>query len=308
LVKEKSLMTGTPMKNRYIFIILALLTLFLVIEVSFDIFGVFDSLFATYLLVIGFYLVYLAVVTFYVRQIEDDKTRLTAMKLTTVLLIGLTLSIGLFFWVESPDDLILILGIVWGAMAIALRDMVQNFFGSLIVIFMRIYRIGDRISVKGVYGEVMDIGLLRTTLMQMNRDAGDIPTGEIFIVPNGTLFREVIGNTSRHTSVTWDEIRVPLPSGADFDRIRESLVPVIEGHAGDYTAVAREEFDRLSQKKFLTVKDTAPVFSISLDQRGLTLSIRYITGITDRAEVRTRVSLDIARAMKELLPRTSGSE
>lgn len=287
-------MAGKTWQNP-LYIGLILMTVFIIVYAGLgDPAGLSNYLIATELVIVVFYLVYLAVISFYIRRIEDARTRLTATKIAWIILVLLGFSTGVLIWVENEAEILVILGLLWGAMAIALRDMLQNFFGSLAVVFTRVFRIGDRITVRGYYGEVMDIGLLRSTLMELDRQAGDKPTGEIITLPNGTLFREIIGNTSKHTSVTWDEIRISLPPGADPGLVRGTILPVIEKHTAAYREQAVRQLDRLAEKKYVAARDVAPTALFDMDDRGVTVHVRYVVPSGKRAEVRNSITEELA--------------
>lgn len=162
-----------------------------------------------------------------VRKIPDEASRFTALRIFMTIMIAVTVSLIMLFWIDDPGQIVMTLGIIGGAALIALRDLIQNVVGSLMLLVTGMYRIGDRVRMRGVYGLVMDIGYFRTTLMELDHDAGDLPTGEIVTVPNGILFRETVTNTSRHISVISDEIRITLPFAADLGKARTILGTVI---------------------------------------------------------------------------------
>lgn len=144
-----------------------------------------------------------------VHRIPDEAARLTAIRIFMAVMIGIGAMLALAIGIEEPGQILLILGIVWGAIFISLRDLIQNFVSSLTLLMTGEYRIGDRIRIRNIFGFVMDISILRTTLMELDRESGDSPTGEIVTIPNGILFREVVINTTRHLSIVTDEIRSP---------------------------------------------------------------------------------------------------
>ncbi len=205
---------------------------------------IFGKIFNTLFFAILILICYTAGAYFIVRKMPDEASRFTATRIFTVLLLGLGLLLVLMEWVEDPSQIVLFLGIIWAAMVVALRDLIQNMVGSLTLLVTRMYRIGDRIQIKGVYGLVMDIGFFRTTMMQLDRESGDHPSGQIVTVPNGILFREVVMNTSRDLSVAGDEIRITLPFSADLPHARAVLLEVVHRHTREIQVQAAKEIEQ----------------------------------------------------------------
>jgi small-conductance mechanosensitive channel len=257
---------------------------------------VFETLFLAILILIcysiGAYLI--------VRKMPDEASRFTSIRIFTVILIGLGLLLGLMEWVDDPGQIVLILGIIWAAMVVALRDLIQNMVGSLTLLITRMYRIGDRIQIKGVYGLVMDIGFFRTTLMQLDRESGDHPTGEIVTVPNGILFREVAMNTSRHLSVTGDEIRITLPFSADLTHAQAVLLEVVHKHTRDIQAQAAKEIEQLGDRKFLPSYETSPSVYLHIDDYQVLMVVKYFTSSARRSEIKGRIIEELCHLVPEI--------
>jgi small-conductance mechanosensitive channel len=257
---------------------------------------VFDTLFLAILILIGYSIgAYLIV-----RKMPDEASRFTSIRIFTVILIGLGLLLGLMEWVDDPGQIVLILGIIWAAMVVALRDLIQNMVGSLTLLITRMYRIGDRIQIKGVYGLVMDIGFFRTTLMQLDRESGDHPTGEIVTVPNGILFREVAMNTSRHLSVTGDEIRITLPFSADLPHARAVLLDVVHRNTREIQAQAAKEIEQLGDKKFLPSYETSPTVYLHIDDYQVLMVLKYFTSSARRSDIKGRIIEELCHLIPEI--------
>jgi small-conductance mechanosensitive channel len=147
----------------------------------------------------------------------------------------------------------------------------------------------------------MDIGIFRTTLMELDHESGDRPTGEIVTIPNGILFRETVTNTTRHISVISDEIRITLPFSADLMNSRSILEETISRHTSDIRQRADKEIGALSEKKFLTGFETRPTINLLLSDRGIVLIAKYVTVAEDRAIIKTRIVEDLSKHLPGIL-------
>lgn len=261
---------------------------------------IFGKIFNTLFFAILILICYTAGAYFIVRKMPDEASRFTATRIFTVLLLGLGLLLVLMEWVEDPSQIVLFLGIIWAAMVVALRDLIQNMVGSLTLLVTRMYRIGDRIQIKGVYGLVMDIGFFRTTMMQLDRESGDHPSGQIVTVPNGILFREVVMNTSRDLSVAGDEIRITLPFSADLPHARAVLLEVVHRHTREIQVQAAKEIEQLGDKKFLPSYETSPGVYLHIDDYKVLMVLKYFTSSTRRSEIKGLIIEEISRLIPEI--------
>jgi len=262
---------------------------------------VFEQIFDTLAIAIFILVLYTIGVYTIVRKMPDEASRFTAVRIFSAFLIGLGLLLGLMVWVQDPKEIVIVIGIIWGAIVVALRDLIQNMVGSLVLLVTRMYRIGDRIHIKGVYGTVMDIGIFRTTLMRLDEESGDHPSGQVTTIPNGILFRETVTNTSRDLSFTGDEIRITLPFSSDIDKTRTLLLGIVQKHTADVQQKARAEIEQLSDRKFLPSFETEPTFFVHLDRHQILLVVKYYTETRRRSEIKNQIVGEISQVIPEVL-------
>ncbi|MCX6699676.1 MAG: mechanosensitive ion channel [Methanomicrobiales archaeon] len=253
-----------------------------------------EKVFETVIIAIFILVLYTVGVYLIVRKMPDEASRFTASRIFITILLALGLLLGLMEWVQDPGQIVLVLGIIWAALVVALRDLIQNVVGSLTLLTTRMYRIGDRIQIKGVYGIVMDIGIFRTTLMQLDKESGDHPRGEIVTMPNGVLFREMITNTSRDLSVTGDEIRISLPFSADLQNARKLVLEVVHKHTIEIQEQAAKEIEKLGDKKYLPAFGTQPTVYFHVDKYQVLMVVKYFTDSCRRSEIKSRLVEEIS--------------
>lgn len=256
-----------------------------------------DSLFII-LIILTAYTVGVGII---IRNITEDSSRLTAIRIFMTFLLGIGAFLALAAWIDDPSQIVLTLGIIWGAVFIALRDLIQNMVGSLMVLVTGIFRIGDRIRIRGMYGLVMDIGIFRTTMMQLDPQAGDHPTGEVVTIPNGILFREIVTNTTRHLSVMTDEIRITLPFSSDLEKARDIMVSAVRKHTREIEERASVEIDRLSDRKYLPAVDVKPIVNLQLSDWGIVFILTYFTASTERSAIKTAIIHDISAQLSGIM-------
>jgi small-conductance mechanosensitive channel len=295
-------MRSSAIPLRYFLILVLILFGIIIIDaITGETFKPLASIGTTIIFTILVLVIYTIGVSLIVRKIPDEASRFTALRIFMTILLAIGVFLIMLAWTDDIGQIVITLGIIWGAMFIAMRDLIQNVVGSLMLLITGVYRIGDRIRMRGVYGLVMDIGFFRTTLMELDHDAGDRPTGEIITVPNGILFREIVTNTSRHLSVISDEIRITLPFTADLEKARGIVSEVIGRHTAEIERRAAEEIEQLGEKKYLPLFETRPTINLLVSDRGIVLIVKYITASEKRASIKTKIVEELSQHLPGIL-------
>src|SRR5690625_3506240 len=110
------------------------------------------------------------------------------------------------------------------------------------------YKTGDRVQLGGIRGDVMDIGVLRTTIMEIGQWVdGDLYNGRIVLIANSFVFKEPVFNYSGDFPFLWDEIKIPIQYGSNYEMVNEILLKAGKDIAGDLGAKSKEK-DRKSTR------------------------------------------------------------
>ena len=226
------------------------------------------------------------------RVIKDRKTQYTFNKGFLILSAIAFIVVMLQVWVENTESLVISYGIIAAGIAIALQDLFRNFVGGIIIALTGVYRIGDRIEVDGTSGDIMDVGIMNTTMMEIQGwvDA-DQPTGRIVVMPNSIVINSKIYNYTKDHNFVWDEITIPLTYDSDWKAAIENFLEIIKAEVGDLTLQAEKEVDRLGEKYYLPKKVTEPAVYVRLTDNWVQVGIRFVS------ESRNR------RAMSDILNR-----
>jgi small-conductance mechanosensitive channel len=88
---------------------------------------------------------------------------------------------------------------------------IGSFAGYLNIVSGKVYRISDRVRIRNVVGDVMDISILRTTVMEIGEWVqADQYTARIVTIANRAVFADPVYNYTQHWGYLWDEITVPI--------------------------------------------------------------------------------------------------
>ena len=221
------------------------------------------------------------------RDHRQKRTVRTILNLGTQL-IGLLLVLLVIFGV--PKQTPTILGLATAGLTVVFQDFILAFCGWFVLMGPNGLRVGDWAEIDGVGGEVVEIGLFRTWLLETgNWTANGHPTGRRVSFLNGFAIRGKYFNFSTAGQWMWDEIKVSIPPGEEayplIEKIRVATVTATESDA----KMAEEEWKRV------THEEGSPHFSAtpSVDMRpagaGVDIVVRYITRAGVRLETRNRL-------------------
>lgn len=229
-----------------------------------------------------------------VRRIPVDNPALYTVRRVTryafTLLAGI-LILGL--WLERTGDLSVALGILGAGLAFALQEVIGSFAGWITIITGRPFSVGDRIETSGIRGDVVDIGILRTTLMETgNWLNGDHNTGRIVTVSNAFIFKEPLYNSSAYLNFVWDEITLPVTYDSDWKRAINLMSASINEHESYQALLPRAEEQRIKARRSLAVKLTslAPRVFVRMTDNWIELGMVYPVDHDNRRKFRSEVS------------------
>ena len=151
-------------------------------------------------------------------------------------------------------------------------------------------RIGDWVEINGVGGEVTEIGLIYTTLLETgNLEDKGHPTGRRISFINGYAIRGPYFNFSTSGQWMWDEITVPVPASANMQTVVDEIQKAVEQETAENTRIAEQEWKRGIRGDGLSRFSAAPVVNLRPSGSAIDVEVRYVTRASDRFELRNRL-------------------
>ncbi len=235
-----------------------------------------------------------------VRHIKDQKTRYVARKTVSLGSLAAGLLVILTVWVQNPAALFVAYGLVGAGVAIALQDVFKNIVGGLTLFLGGPYGVGDRIGVGDVHGDVIDIGLMYTRILEIKDWVpADQATGRIVTVPNGAILGDPVNNYTANNSFLWDEIRIPLTYDSDWQTAKGLFSDIAEEETGEMASQAADELTGIRRKYYLSRRDTDPQLFLELTDNWIIVHIRYITDVRTRRQHHNAISTAILDAVED---------
>jgi len=177
-------------------------------------------------------------------------------------------------WVNNFKSLFTFLGIFSAGLAIALRDVVINFFGWIYILSRRPFSSGDRIEIDGVKGDVIDIKLMEFTLMEVgNWVDAEQSTGRIVNIPNGKVLSMNTANFTKGFELIWNEITVLITFESDWKKAKSILNDIAQKNSLELNKNLKESIIHSARKNY---QKLTPIVYTKVKSSGVALTIRYL--------------------------------
>ncbi len=200
----------------------------------------------------------------------------------------------------APNQIPTILGLATAGLTVVFQDFILAFFGWFVLMGKNGIRVGDWVEINGVGGEVLEIGLFRTSLLETGNwtDKGH-PTGRTVTFINNFAITGQYFNFSTSGQWMWDEISVNIPPGPNTSRTIEAIHTAVEKETAKDTQMAEEEWKKAAKQNVLSHFTAKPSVDMRPSAAGVDVLVRYVTRASDRYEVRNRIYQSVINLMHE---------
>jgi small-conductance mechanosensitive channel len=188
------------------------------------------------------------------------------------------------------------LGVAGAGIAFALQEVIASVAGWLALMFGNFYRTGDRVQLGGIKGDVIDIGVLRTTLMETGQWVdGDLYNGRIVRVANSFVFKEPVFNYSGDFPFLWDEIKVPIQYGSDYVMAKSLLEKIANDHVAKNAEEGKRVWNQMVKKYLIEDARLEPMVSLVANDNWVEYTIRYVVDYKRRRATKNELFMAILR-------------
>ncbi|MBP7114259.1 MAG: mechanosensitive ion channel [Candidatus Peribacteraceae bacterium] len=231
-----------------------------------------------------------------VGRIEVKNRRYLVAKIVTTVIYSTT-ALWLFSKLLSDyPSVIASLAIIGAGIAVALQDIVKDVVGWMIILQRRLYTLGDRVSVGIHTGDIIDIGPLRTTMLEVSSDGrmnAHERTGKTLNLPNSMVLRESVLNYNTTSDFMGVEMQVTVTYDSDWKKAETILLEALIQEAGMFTEQARKQ-QRRRTALFYTVWEVGePEVHTDLAASGILFTLKFTVPIGRRRSVVTAVTKSI---------------
>ena len=224
-----------------------------------------------------------------------DATRRQSMRVAVrnVLAVASFL-IVLIIWLPRGNNLLTALGILGAGLAIASQEMIGSLAAGLNIWVGNIYRVGDRVRIGNVVGDVMDISLLRTTVMEVGEWVkADQYTGRVVNVANRMVWVNPVYNFTQHWGYLWDEITLPITYESDWQRAAEIMLELGQTYTEELQADAEAKLNKLIDRYPLKDTNVEPTLYLAMTDNWIELILRFLVDAQERRPVKARLHREL---------------
>ena len=195
------------------------------------------------------------------------------------------------YLIEDIAALATTLGLLSAALVISLQDVCASFFAWFVIMLGHKFTIGDRLEIDGTKGDVLDIQLLRTTLIEVNNWLGtDQPTGRIIVIPNNLIFKTKVFNYSHGHPFIWGKIDVTVTYATPVASALALFRQALEEETRDDFAAARRAAATMEQRYGVADAEYEPKIQTHLADSGVTFTLLYVSHYRQASTVRNRIN------------------
>jgi small-conductance mechanosensitive channel len=189
-----------------------------------------------------------------------------------------------------PTQTTTVLGLAGAGLTVAMKDFIVGFFGWFVLMGRNGIRVGDWVEINGVAGEVVEIGLLKTILLETGNwtDAGH-PTGRRVSFVNSFAIEGHFFNFTTSGQWMWDELELSIPGDQNPYGVIDGLQKLVEKETEDNAHKAEAEWSQSTTHYRVKAFSAEPAISVKPSGSGVEVKVRYITRAYDRHETRKRL-------------------
>ena len=223
---------------------------------------------------------------------------------TTILLLISIVSV----WFDDPTRLTTAIGLISAGLAFALQKVVTSIAGYFVILRGKNFTIGDRISMGGVRGDVIGLGFIQTTIMEMGQPPAVQNadpamwiksrqfTGRIVSVANAKIFDEPVFNYTRDFPFIWEEITIPVTYQDKRAKAEEIILAATQKYVLQISEISEAAVKKLEDEYFVNIDDFEPRVFYRITDNWLELTVRFIVGEHQVRGIKDSISRDILTA------------
>ena len=219
------------------------------------------------------------------RQVET----LRGVTRVSLQVVGVLLILLVIF--GPPPNLGTFLGLAGAGLTVALKDFIVGFIGWFVLMGKNGIRLGDWVEINGVTGEVVELGMFHTVLLETGNwtDSGH-PTGRRVTFTNSYAIEGHYFNFSTSGQWLWDELTVVLPAGHDPYPIVEAVKKKVVEATAESGQKAEREWKGQAKSADMSSLSAEPAINVRPAIGGTEIAVRYITNAHDRGQMRAKLN------------------
>lgn len=224
----------------------------------------------------------------FIKSVADPKERYRRFKfLNTAVFIFVVVAL-IVLWGRLFHNKGTFFGLLGAGMAIALKEPLLSIAGRIAIFAGHMYSVGDRIEISKISGDVIDVGMFYTRMMEIgNWITSDQATGRIVQLPNSQIFGTPVYNYTQNFSYLWDQIELPLTYDSNTDAATRIMSDAGTEYTREFMQKAEHDLEQMRHSFLVPSFELKPQVYVSFDSNFVTLTMRYIVDPKQRRAAKT---------------------
>lgn len=233
------------------------------------------------------------------RHVKEDASRYRWRRAINYAVGLLAILLLARIWTTGLRDLGVFLGLASAGLAIALRDPIVCLVGWAFILIRRPYQIGDRVQIGPHRGDVIDIRIFQTYLMECGEWIdGDQSTGRILLIPNNSVFSTPMSNYTHGFAFIWDEVSVRLTFESDWRLAKRILTEIADREMSPHCDEAQRQIREAAAQHMIFFQKLTPIVYTTVREWGVQLTVRYMCPARQRRGASQRMWESILEAFE----------
>ncbi len=234
-------------------------------------------------------------------RVEPDQQKLLTLRSVAHILtraVGAVLILLIIF--GMPSQLATVIALAGAGLTVAMKDFIVGFFGWFVLMGKNGIRHGDWVEINDVSGEVVEVGLFHTVLLETGNwnDAGH-PTGRQVSFVNSYAIEGHYFNFSTSGQWLWDELQLSIPVDQDPYPIVDEIQKIVTKETEANARLAEQEWGSMGSSRGIRPFEAGPAISVRPANMGFEISVRYVTRANERHQQRGKLYHDLVELLRK---------
>jgi small-conductance mechanosensitive channel len=254
----------------------------------------YQNIYSTILAALAIYLVSKSLEKVFMRNAESIELRHKIRRSIMWGGIFTFISIALLVWAGSIGNISVFLGIVGAGIALSLQETLLCMAGWLLIVIKKPFDIGDRVEVTGQIGDVIDISLFQTTLLEVgNWVQAEQSTGRMLIIPNSAFYRNPTLNYTKGFPFIWNELSTVVTFESDWKEAKKIMLEQAMEESDKIETEINRQISDMQHEYAIHYDNFTPIVYTSIANQGVELTLRYLSPARQRRTTEHRISENI---------------
>jgi len=259
-----------------------------------------QSIILSLVIPLGAWIIYQILKRVIKRKIKDVTQRHSLRALTRNFLFVIAIIMTILVWLRPQQNLTVVIGFAVAGIILVSQSAISSFGGYLLIVSSNLYGIGDRISINNVTGDVMDIGFLRTTIMEVGQWVkADQYTGRIVTISNKAIYDNPVFNYTRHWGYLWDEIMIPVTYTSDWRRASDIMLELGNTYTAPLQEDAEAKLTKLVDRFPLKQTKVEPTVYFVMTDNWIEITLRFVVDAQERRKVKAQLNRDLLKQFEK---------